>query len=348
MNQNKQILFWLVTATVINTGCDGNDVPIFGEQQEEIYSGQFLDSAVANLDYKSSTRSGTTDTKGLFSYQNGESVTFSVGKVILGETAAQKIVTPVNLVSDSDTSTPEVQNITRFLLALDQDNDSRNGITISTAVKTAANSWSQIDFATADFDSQVANIITETGNADNRTATLPDANEAREHLEKSILCAYSGGYTGTFSGSSSQGEWMLVIDDDGNIYGVGSDSNNIKFKLKRGKLDTNSSSSFWADFQPENMTQTTAKWEGNVSSEGDITGSWNNTDSGETINLKGSRKILTLPANTKGKIYRGTIQSGEKTANNTFDIIDTGIIILAIDDNTITGKGYLYYENIEF
>ena len=347
MNQNNQSLFWLAIASIFIAGCDGNDVPTFGPEQKKIYSGQFLDSAVANLDYSSATQAGTTDAKGIFSYQEDESVTFAVGNITLGTAAGQAIITPVDLIPNSSSSTAEVQNISRFLLALDQDDDPRNGITISPAVRSAAGSWTSVDFSATDFDSQIAAILAEAGSVDGRTVEMPSSTEAKEHLEKSIFCAYGGGFIGIFSGSSSQGEWMLVVDDDGNIAGVGSDNSGTDFRLN-GELNADSSSSFWADFYPDNATQPTARWEGNIYSSGSITGSWNNNSQGEILSLAGNRKLLALPNETKGDIYKGTIQLSNGTVNDAFNVNDVGIIVLAVDNNTVSGKGYLYSDNTEF
>ncbi len=349
MNRIKPMFFWLLTATLLNTGCSGDDNLIFGPQQKTTYSGQFLDSAVANLDYNSPTQSGTTDAKGRFNYLEGELIAFAVGNVALGTAAGQAIVTPINLIPDSNSTTPEVQNITRFLLALDQDDDPRNGIAISPAVKSAAENWPSVDFSASDFDSKITAIVSEAGSIDGKIATLPNSSKAREHLEKSIYCAYSGGYTGVFSGSSSRGEWMLIIDSEvGEIAGVGSDSSGATFRLVKGKLSADSASSFRSEFHADTTTaQPTPEWTGNVSPSGDIAGSGNAFLPDESISLTGSRKSLTLPEETNGDIYRGTIQMKDGSSD-TSKLVEVGLVRLLINDNTLSGKGYLYAENTEF
>ncbi|MGB3961939.1 MAG: hypothetical protein WBK95_06855, partial [Sulfurimonas sp.] len=48
-------------------------------------SGQFIDAPVEGLGYEcSSSRSGTTDSSGTFTCQQGDSVTFKVGNVVIG------------------------------------------------------------------------------------------------------------------------------------------------------------------------------------------------------------------------------------------------------------------------
>jgi para-nitrobenzyl esterase len=44
----------------------------------------FYDSPVAGLEYKTQTASGITNEKGKFKYYPGETVTFSIGGLVLG------------------------------------------------------------------------------------------------------------------------------------------------------------------------------------------------------------------------------------------------------------------------
>ncbi len=335
----------LAAALAIIGGCDGNDLPIFGPGEKGVSSGRFLDSAVANLDYQTPSRSGTTDSKGSFSYQGGESVSFSVGRVVLGEAAGQEIVTPVNLVADSSTATPAVRNITRFLLALDQDGDPGNGITISEAVRLAAQGWDTVDFAAADFDSNVAGILSSIGIADGRTVSMKSPAEAARHLERTIFCAYSGGFTGLFSGAS-QGEWMLIVDDEGGVSGVGRDGGGNRFRLD-GRLNPDSSSSFWADYYLAGATQPNARWEGTISPSGAVNGSWESGSPPRITSLAGSRKLLNTPPGG-GVLYRGTLQRSSGTLDDPFEIADVGVVLLRLDNGVLSGTGYLYLENREF
>ena len=337
----------LAASLAIGSGCDGNDLPIFGPGEKEVYSGQFLDSAVANLDYKTPTREGTTDTSGRFSYQNGESVNFSIGRVVLGETRGQAVVTPVNLIEEGSTATPGVRNITRFLLALDQDGDPDNGINISEAVRLAAESWDPVDFSAADFDSKISPILSSIGIADGRTVSIQSATDAARHLERTIFCAYSGGFTGTFSGGSGQGSWMLTVDDEGNISGIGRDANANTFRLD-GVLNPDSRSSFWADYYPVNASQSEVRWEGAIHSSGMVTGSWKSGSPPQITTLSGNRKLLALAPGTSGEIYRGTLEQSSGTLNDKFETADVGVILLAIDNGVVNGRGYLYLENSEF
>ena len=86
--------------------------------------GQFVDAPVTGLEYSTSSGiSGVTDENGYFSYKKGDTVTFKVGKIVLGDTKADKVVTPSTLFADENLDKTKiqekVQQIVALLLALD-------------------------------------------------------------------------------------------------------------------------------------------------------------------------------------------------------------------------------------
>ena len=72
---------------------DGTTAPL------NISEGVFLDSAVGGLEYQTPTLSGLTDGDGIFEYQEGENVTFSIGEIVLGQTTGAETITPLDLVA---------------------------------------------------------------------------------------------------------------------------------------------------------------------------------------------------------------------------------------------------------
>ena len=73
-----------------------------------------------------------TKADGVFEYQTGEKVTFSIGGLVLGSAAGKEIVTPLDLVPDAkNASDQRVVNICVVLQTLDQDGNPDNGILIS-------------------------------------------------------------------------------------------------------------------------------------------------------------------------------------------------------------------------
>jgi hypothetical protein len=118
-------------------------------------TGVFVDG-VAGLHYDTPTFSGNTNNAGEYHFLPGETVTFSIGDIVLGSTTAGQVVSPLTLVSGATGPTdPVVTNIVRFLLTLDDDGNPDNGITISVAVE-AATAGLSVDFTIAD-------LSTDTG-----------------------------------------------------------------------------------------------------------------------------------------------------------------------------------------
>ena len=174
--------------------------------------GNFIDSVVEGLDYSSGEQSGTTDSSGTFTYEVGQAVTFTVGAITLGTVTGSQIITPVDL-TGSDSSMANTQNIVRFLLMLDVDGDSSNGITISSEIRGIAANWAQVDFTSTDFESELIAIISDVATVDNRTPVLSTAPEAKEHLEGTLSCLFSGVFKGTFSGQDN-GTFLLWIQHE--------------------------------------------------------------------------------------------------------------------------------------
>ncbi|NQZ29917.1 MAG: hypothetical protein HRU06_01530 [Oceanospirillaceae bacterium] len=89
-------------------------------------TGQFIDSAVGGVSYKTATQSGTTNSSGDFEYVEGEEVTFSLGDIELGTARAGEKVTPYDL-GDAD----HAIKVARFLMTLDADQNPLNGLDLS-------------------------------------------------------------------------------------------------------------------------------------------------------------------------------------------------------------------------
>jgi len=153
-------------------GSSGNPAQITNEidsdtQQEQtesanLQTGRFVDSAVSGLQYETATQSGVTDADGSFSYQTGESITFSIGGISLPA---------------------RVMNLARLLQTLDTDGDPINGITISDAANASA-AGLNVDFSSNQFDSQVVNLVANSGSS---TTALVNGIEALDHLQEPLF-----------------------------------------------------------------------------------------------------------------------------------------------------------------
>ena len=132
----------LTITTVLVTGCGGGgghtDTGMGSGMGSGVASGTFLDSAVEGLHYETTTQSGFTDRDGTFYYRGGETISFYMGDVMLGEAPADQYMTPVDLVPGAiDEMHPMVTNISRLLQTADEDGDPANGIFIPATVDQA-------------------------------------------------------------------------------------------------------------------------------------------------------------------------------------------------------------------
>ncbi|HLF23785.1 MAG TPA: hypothetical protein VI565_07660, partial [Burkholderiales bacterium] len=184
-------------------------------------AGVFKDANVIGMSFNSGGQAGITGANGSFTYEVGQPVTFSIGGVTIGTTNGKSVVTPIDVVTNGSSTTLAVQNIVRFLLMLDSDGNSANGINISAAVRTAAAGWALVNFSTsaADLPSALASIIASAQAADGGTHVLPSAATAQAHLEATLRCARSGAYRGTFTGTDSGPFGVMINAQSGFLSG---------------------------------------------------------------------------------------------------------------------------------
>jgi len=182
-------------------------------------SGVFVDSPVSGLQYNTGTQSGLTDSNGRFFFQDGETVTFSIGGLVLGSGIARPVLTPVEIVVGAiHANDLKVINLCRLLQSLDVDGDPSNGIEIPEAARELLLSDDAIDFdqSLADFgnDPQVLALLEDLNNMgvfpDIGGRQLVSAAEALQHLEGTLafLDLDKDGYS-IFEGDCN--------DHDGNI-----------------------------------------------------------------------------------------------------------------------------------
>ena len=194
-----------------------------GGSAPSISQGQFIDAAVEGMTYTSGTKTGLTDAQGNFSYQTGQSVTFSIGGINIGTVSGSAIITPVQLVSGATNQTNSVvTNIVQFLVTIDDDKDASNGIQITSAIQAAAAGLS-VDFtsATFDTDSNVSSVIGTLTTASTTGAQVLISNSAAQaHLSNSLFAIMAGNYSGNYSGTDS-GTWSVSVATDGTVTGTG-------------------------------------------------------------------------------------------------------------------------------
>ena len=109
---------------------DSTSANISTTQSTETLTGYFIDAAVANVDYKTTSGlAGTTDKFGRFQYKEGDRVSLYIGKLFLGDATPEEggVITPKAL-SQGDEEREVL--LLRTLQTLDVDGDSSNGIVI--------------------------------------------------------------------------------------------------------------------------------------------------------------------------------------------------------------------------
>jgi len=274
-------LFGLLALTACSSGGGG------GSKDPAVAQGQFIDAAVEGLQYTSGTQSGVTDVNGNFSYQPGQAVTFTIGGILIGTVSGKNVITPVDLVAGAiNEADPVVTNIVQFLLTIDEDQNSTNGIQISAAMRTAAASLS-VDFASATFDTDASvqavidalAVVTAS-----TTRTLVDEITAQGHLGDSLLALMAGIYSGTFTGDDA-GTWTVTIGTDGTIMGDG-----VSVKLNGGPFTISGSVATSGNLAATGFAGL-ATWTGNIDrSAGVISGTWDITSQALSGTFIGSKK----------------------------------------------------------
>lgn len=157
------------------------------------YKATFADSVVEGAQYNTPTWSGKTNVNGIFEYHNGETLQFTAGGVTLGSlevdtnlnVKTKGFITPVDLVvGATDETNQTVTNIARFLLTIDADGDSLNGITIPTDLGSVVNGRAinfAVDPTSFGNDANLLSVLAHYGNR-----ALVSVVDAQSHLNNTI------------------------------------------------------------------------------------------------------------------------------------------------------------------
>ena len=139
----------------------------------------FIDAPVEGLHFSSASQQGYTDSNGNFVYRPGETVTFSIGNLIVGSTKPSgSKVTPVDLLPLGTASTdPRLGRMLQTLQSLDDDHNPDNGIRIGDAehAHLRQSAVLRLDDSTLDNTTVAARL---------REGFTRSAEEARDHFER--------------------------------------------------------------------------------------------------------------------------------------------------------------------
>ncbi|MCU7830068.1 MAG: hypothetical protein KZQ85_13465 [Candidatus Thiodiazotropha sp. (ex Myrtea sp. 'scaly one' KF741663)] len=281
MQQFLLPLFTLFVLFVL-TACGGGGG---GTAATTTATGVLKDTNVSGVTFASGAQSGTTGTDGSFTYEVGQPVGFNLGNVTLGSATGKSVITPIDLVAGGTSTSTEVLNLVRFLLMLDTDGDPSNGITISPAVQTVADTWSAVDFTTADLPTALASIISDAATADGTSHALPDSATAQTHLESTLLCVRAGAYAGTFTGDDSGPFGVLVDASTGLLSG-------FAYSAFDGLLSLSGTTAVSFDQSATFISgdvSSGATFSGQFTGPSQIAGTWDLSFTGESGTFSGSR-----------------------------------------------------------
>lgn len=188
----------------------------------ELQTGVFIDSAVANIGYRTATQQGVTSAEGEFSYVEGETVVFFIGDLEFPPVTATGVVTPLEIAGSDDVENPVVVNIARLLQSLDTDGDPANGIQIPAAAAEAA---AAVDFSlpVSDFAAlpAVQSLVANSGSV---TTALIDADTAIGHLDDTLQTVAPPSLIGSWvAGTPGSANVAVLTFIDDTHYMIGND-----------------------------------------------------------------------------------------------------------------------------
>ncbi len=280
-------MFAVIMMSVL-VGCGGGG----GGSEEEpgttpnVIQGNMDVSLVEGLSYESGGESGVTDENGQYSYEEGETIIFRIGDIVIGTVSGRSRISIVNFVAGATDETNEaVINIMRFLVTIDDDNDLSNGIQITTVISNQA-IGATVNFAqtVSEFgaDGNVTTIVqnlTDVSTASTRT--LVTREQAQTALSTDLFTAYSGLYEGSFTGDDS-GTWSMTVDENGVISGDGISDTDGNFTIT-GQVSSDGNASVGS-------TSTGATFFGLIDVDDNFSGSWTNTFSNDSGTFTGTKQ----------------------------------------------------------
>lgn len=227
-------------------GCGGSDKNSSSTPTGSA-TGTLTDGPVAGVQYTTSSGvSGTTDSSGHFTYNPGDTVTFKIGNLTLGQVTAQgaaAIITPLQIAQaatglDEAARATLVTNLLVLLQSLDSDSDASNGITIPAAVSTAINSTVagsinlNADSATFAANSALSGLVATAG------GTLVNPDDALAHFKAQFLKDLAGVYV--LDGGDEEFIAIRFNDDGSYIMGeVGTPDDAGQSGIERGAINWN-------------------------------------------------------------------------------------------------------------
>lgn len=152
-------------------------------------NGVFLDAAVEGLDYVAGNgTTAQTGAKGEFVCEEGQTVQFSIGALMIGSATCGSTVTPLTLATGTDVKADAVVNRLLALQSLDEDRDPSNGIRLTAEIRAALKAGA-LDFSApaTSFDTALNGLLAALpASYADRTVDANRRALALEHFENTL------------------------------------------------------------------------------------------------------------------------------------------------------------------
>lgn len=322
---NNKILIALCSFSFILGGCNssnsnsnssGNDLTSL----PTLKTGQFLDSAVENIQYKTASQEGSTDSEGKFSYIDGETVTFSIGAIVFPAVTAADIITPFTMAGSSSINNQTVVNIAILLQSLDADVDLSNGIQIP--LNAALLAKNQVDFneTTIAFKSDQG-LVQALMNSFTPAKQQVEAAAAKAHLKKTIADEMPFIGSWSFKNGNTSQENLILYSDNTFVYASYDVNAAVNTAFELGTY------SYEKDSGDENTGKLTL----------DIT---QESDGGSGLGQSGTDVVLDIELSDSTAHASGTASSEKETIDRLTIISGQSVLTLSVNDlatNDISG-----------
>lgn len=186
-----------------------------GSSSTTIYSGSFIDSPVQGLQYSTATQSGTTDQYGTFTYKQGETVTFKIGNVTLGQATGTDMITPLTLAGDTSINNISLKasNIARLIQSLNT-NSTDDKVMIPSNLSSM-----NVNSVNLESEADINTILAMATNITGDTYILKDSVEANSNMSKfiNIYSNYSLIVPGKTYANTGTGTVILLLTNKARV-----------------------------------------------------------------------------------------------------------------------------------
>ncbi len=166
-------------------GSDSNDGN--SESSTESSKAYLIDSGVAGLEYNSPSHQGITGYNGEFTFEPGETISFSYYGLQLGsvQTTADSVVfTPLDLFSTTDINNQTVKNALVLMQSLDSDQNPSNGLNLQRIESPQSQpDLSNFDITSISFQNQIETELLNTFSISN----LVSEQDAISHFNSTLM-----------------------------------------------------------------------------------------------------------------------------------------------------------------